>query len=382
MGLTLGFAGTLDMMTNGHLWVIQEAAKMADHVVILLPENPAKTPLTPVDRRKELIEQALFDAKIYDITVGIIKQEYTARAAQRMGINYMIRGIRSASEFDYEKQLNHTNVHEIGGVSTIFVVPPNDVAHISSSYVKSMMGSSPIGWHNEVQKLVPPVIYNHLRDKWLLQQWLSIWPQNEDAATWWAHVTKQYNGKDRYYHNLDHIVHMLTELDAWAANTNADPKALTTLKRAAWFHDVIYHTAESKTGTSEELSAQFWEGCQLIFHADEDVTPVATLIRITNHFQAKTLSHPLMDVMLGADLAILGQPAHLYDEYAVHIREEYSSYGELEYTRGRLDALQTLSKGTIFKDPYFFAKYEADAVANIAREITTLRARLARMITV
>ena len=145
---------------------------------------------------------------------------------------------------------------------------------------------------------------------------------------------------------------------------------MATLKKAFWFHDAVY--GGSKDGLSnEEQSARLWLASGL--EGGEDV---AALIRVTEHARPQAASHRLQNAMLGADLAILGQPEDVYDTYASTVRAEYSHVDDASYKAGRKNALNHFYRNagadTLYADRYFSNLYTQQAQDNIAREIATL----------
>ncbi|MBV8636243.1 MAG: pantetheine-phosphate adenylyltransferase, partial [Burkholderiaceae bacterium] len=142
-------------------------------------------------------------------------------------------------------------------------------------------------------------------------------------------------------------------------------------RKAFWFHDAVYGTLEGEV-SDEEASARLWEGSGL----DSDTQGVASLIRATDHFQASGVEHPLKNIMLGVDLAILGQGEEIYGAYAAGIRQEYARVPDEEYRAKRRGALEHLcakaEAGSLYPDPYFAERYGEDALANMRREIGTL----------
>lgn len=135
----IAFSGTLDPITNGHLWVIQEARALADEVVVFISENPVKKPQFSALERKDIIERSVAECGWDNVSVVIVKGDYTARAAKRHGIEYLVRGIRNTSDFDYENLIQQTNVDVLDGAKTIFVMPPRDLGSVSSSFVLSLI---------------------------------------------------------------------------------------------------------------------------------------------------------------------------------------------------------------------------------------------------
>jgi pantetheine-phosphate adenylyltransferase len=102
----------------------------------------------------------------------------------------------------------------------------------------------------------------------------------------------------------------------------------------------------------------------------------ADLIRVTDHFQESAISHPLKNVMLGVDLAILGQDEDTYDGYARAIRAEYHHVEDAVYQERRCNALRHLYQkaeaGQLYPDAYFSEQYNEQAMRNMAREIAFL----------
>lgn len=370
----IGFSGTLDPITNGHMWVIQEARAMADEVVVLVSHNPFKKPRFSDEERKVIVEQSLAAQGWTDVSVMIVRGDYTARAARRHGIDYLIRGLRNTADFDYENLIQQANQDVLQGAKTLFVMPPRDLGSVSSSFVRGLIG--PVGWHAHVKKFVPAPAYRAVILDWLARDWQSLWRgpgQAAGAAHWFAQLTGEaaYGGQSRHYHGLDHLVHGLSEIAVWGANSDASADDIDTLKKAFWFHDAVYEAAP--TGRSnEEASARLW------LDAGLDAAPgnVAALIRATDHLQADRIDHPLRDVMLGADLAIFGQPGDVYDDYAKAIRMEYRHADDRLYAERRKQVLRHFDKlaaaGELYADPYFGALYHDAARANLAREIASL----------
>jgi len=376
----IGFSGTLDPITNGHLWVIGEARSLADEVVVFLSENPSKQPRFTAEERKNIVAQSCAEQGWDNVQVVIVRGDYTARAAKKHGVECLIRGIRTTADFDYENLIQQTNVDVLQGAKTIFVMPPRDLGSVSSSFVKALEG--PVGWNWIMKKFVPAPAYQAWVLSWLRKEWEALWCYERlDAAArahaeqWFARLTgtSSYGGADRHYHNLDHLVHGLCEIRVWAANTQADPADADIVKQAFWFHDAEYgHGAQ--TPSNEEASAQLWFSSGLAQNMDD----AAQLIRSTDHFQEASISHRLKDIMLGVDLAILGQDDEVYGNYADAIRREYLHLPDAEYRQQRGGALAHLCRkaqaGQLFADAWFADQYNERAIANMQREMAVLAA--------
>ncbi|NHZ97860.1 pantetheine-phosphate adenylyltransferase [Massilia sp. CCM 8734] len=373
----IAFSGTLDPITNGHLWVIGEARELADEVVVLISENPFKKPQFDVASRKDIVERSVAAQGWTNVSVVLVRGDYTARAAKRLGIDFLIRGIRNTSDFDYENLIQQANVDVLHGAKTLFVMPPRDLGSVSSSFVRGLQG--PVGWHWTTRQFMPAPAYAAWILDWLRKDWDSLWPSDDaNAAAWFARLTGEsaYGSGARPYHNLDHLVHGLTEITVWAANAGAGAARMAVLKKAFWFHDAVYGGG-SGAGSNEEQSAQLWLASGL--DGDAVALEVASLIRATEHLAPVASRHALQDVMQGVDLAILGQAADVYDGYARAVRAEYQHVEEADYLAGRERILAHFHAqavaGTLYPDAYFADLYNERARDNLARELETLRER-------
>jgi pantetheine-phosphate adenylyltransferase len=387
----IAFSGTLDPITNGHMWVIEEARALADEVTVFLSENPAKKPQFPAEKRKQIIELSAAERGWDNVRVVIVKGDYTARAAKKHGIDYLIRGIRNTADFDYENLIQQTNVDVLHGAKTIFVMPPRDLGSVSSSFVGALQG--PVGWNWNVRKFMPGPAHRAWIVDWLRKEWELLWGYAgatseaiQHADDWFERLSGPagYGGPQRHYHNLDHLVHGLTEIRVWGLNTGASSKAIAMLKKAFWFHDLVHgmgSAAENAAGASganlsnEEQSARLWLDSRLDPAAADDV---AALIRATDHLQLAAIEHPLKAAMVSIDLAILGQDADVYDAYAEAIRNEFRQTPEQVYRTKRIEVLSYLhgkaEAGSLYADAYFMAQYRLSAMANMRREIARLKA--------
>jgi predicted metal-dependent HD superfamily phosphohydrolase len=180
------------------------------------------------------------------------------------------------------------------------------------------------------------------------------------ARETFADVAKHYAEPGRHYHSLDHIQNVLATVDSLASHA----QNLNAVKLASWLHDVIY---DSKAADNEERSAEYAERlCQTLSIPDGSV--VAALIRKTKTHDAD--GNADAQVLLDADLAILGASAAVYRTYAEQIRREYDWVPDPEYREGRRQILATfLARPTIF---HFLIHLEVAAHRNIAAEIALL----------
>jgi predicted metal-dependent HD superfamily phosphohydrolase len=195
-----------------------------------------------------------------------------------------------------------------------------------------------------------------LRRKWhdLLLGW-AVPVSLADRA--FEKVREHYAGPGRFYHTLDHVqsvLEIVESLGSLARNLNA-------VKLAAWLHDAIY---DSKALDNEERSADYAERlCEKLSILEGRL--VASLIRKTKTHDAE--DDPDAQVLIDADLAILGSSEPAYRAYGEKIRQEYAWVPEADYRQGRRRVLQTfLSRPKIF---HLLCHLEDPARQNLAAEI-------------
>ena len=128
------FPGSFDPVTKAHVDILKRSISLFDKVVIGI--NSTKQALLPIEARKKMLEAVFADEPKVEI------QTYsglTVDFCKEIGANYMIRGIRTVSDFEYEKaiaQMNHALVPEI---ESIFIVSKPGYSSISSTIVRDIL---------------------------------------------------------------------------------------------------------------------------------------------------------------------------------------------------------------------------------------------------
>lgn len=129
------YAGSFDPITNGHLSILREAARLFDRVYAVVAVNPAKSTLFTEAERVELVRGAAADLSnvSVDSTHGLVV-EY----ARQQGARYLIRGIRGSIDLEYEMALAQVNQALAPEISTLFLVAQAAVSVVSSSFLKEL----------------------------------------------------------------------------------------------------------------------------------------------------------------------------------------------------------------------------------------------------
>lgn len=179
-----------------------------------------------------------------------------------------------------------------------------------------------------------------------------------------------YAEPHRRYHTAAHIRDCLQQLRDVPDLGQAER---STLQHAIWWHDAIYDPTRSD---NEEVSAQLAErdlAAQGVPEAER--VEVARLIRLTKGHTVEP-GDRLGAILVSIDLSILGRPPADYDAYAAAIRQEYAHVPDDLYRAGRAAVLRHfLDTPAIYPDPAFRERYEAQARANLARELAALQGR-------
>ena len=89
--------------------------------------------------------------------------QFLVNYAESVGAGYILRGIRSESDYEYERVMRNINSDLNPNIVTVFLMPPREIAEISSSFVERLVG--PDGWEKIVEKYVPEAVYEKFLDK-------------------------------------------------------------------------------------------------------------------------------------------------------------------------------------------------------------------------
>jgi pantetheine-phosphate adenylyltransferase len=162
MPRTALFAGSFDPVTNGHLDIVRQAARLADTLVLAIGTHPGKTPLFPVEERLAMLQEtcgpvaAEEGAKVRCTTFA----DLVVTAAEREGATLLIRGLRDTTDFNYEIQMSGMNQTLAPGVQTVFLPASPLMRPISSTLVRQIAGM-----RGDVSGFVPKSVAAKLKAK-------------------------------------------------------------------------------------------------------------------------------------------------------------------------------------------------------------------------
>jgi len=162
MPRTAFYAGSFDPVTNGHLDVVRNAARLVDRLVIAIGVHPGKAPLFSADERLAMLEEVCGPAvREAGCTLKCITfADLVVTAAAREGAAMLIRGLRDGTDLDYEMQMAGMNAVMAPELQTVFMPAGASVRAITATLVRQIAGM-----RGDVSPFTPAAVAAALRLK-------------------------------------------------------------------------------------------------------------------------------------------------------------------------------------------------------------------------
>ncbi len=155
------YPGSFDPLTNGHLDVVQRAAKLFDRVIVAVAKNESKHALFSQAERVTLVKKAVAGLpNVATDSFNGLLVEYVASKNARA----IVRGLRAVSDFEFEFQLALMNRKLDENIETIFMMPKDTYTFLSSRIVKEI---ARLG--GDISQFVPPNVQLALQKKFKLK---------------------------------------------------------------------------------------------------------------------------------------------------------------------------------------------------------------------
>ena len=129
------FPGTFDPFTLGHHSIVKRTLAFMDEVIIGIGYNDQKHCLLPIEKRLESIRKVYADEPRVKV---LAYSGLTVDFAQEQGAEFMVRGIRSVKDFEYEENIADIN-RKLSGIETIFLFTEPELSAVSSSVVRELL---------------------------------------------------------------------------------------------------------------------------------------------------------------------------------------------------------------------------------------------------
>jgi len=145
------FPGTFDPFTIGHFSVVCRALGLFDEIIVSIGINKTKNAMFSLSERKQIIRQAFANEKRVSVqTYNCLTIDF----AKQMDADFILRGIRSVSDFEYEHSIADAN-RKLTGIETVILFTQYEYAYISSTVVRDLLH-----YGKDISAFLPPnVIY-------------------------------------------------------------------------------------------------------------------------------------------------------------------------------------------------------------------------------
>lgn len=148
------FPGSFDPITTGHVDIVRRAIPLFDKIIVAVGVNTQKQTLFSLEKRISWLEEVFKDMPEVEISFF---EGLTVKFCESRNARFLIRGLRNASDFDYEKTISQLNTIIGNNVDTIFLISQPEFSHISSTIVREIIKGK-----GNVAPFVPALISDEL----------------------------------------------------------------------------------------------------------------------------------------------------------------------------------------------------------------------------
>lgn len=149
------FPGSFDPITIGHVDIVKRSIPLFDKIIIAIGVNTQKKYLFSIEQRTEWIKNVFKEHSTIEVSSY---NGLTINYCKEVGAQYLLRGIRSASDFEYEKTIAHLNHTMESQIETILMLSPPEYSSISSTIVREIILGK-----GDVSKFVPKELTREMK---------------------------------------------------------------------------------------------------------------------------------------------------------------------------------------------------------------------------
>ncbi|HEQ9713143.1 TPA: pantetheine-phosphate adenylyltransferase [Streptococcus pyogenes] len=142
------YTGSFDPVTNGHLDIVKRASGLFDQIYVGIFDNPTKKSYFKLEVRKAMLTQTLAD--FTNVIVVTSHERLAIDVAKELRVTHLIRGLRNATDFEYEENLEYFNHLLAPNIETVYLISRNKWQALSSSRVREL-----IHFQSSLEGLVP-----------------------------------------------------------------------------------------------------------------------------------------------------------------------------------------------------------------------------------
>ena len=155
---TAVYPGTFDPMTRGHFDLIRRASALYGRLVVAVASASSKEgAMFGAEERMEMIREDVRKAKLANVSVQPL-DTLLVDFCRRIGARVVVRGVRVYSDFEYEFQMALTNRRMAPEIETLFMMPSESLAYVSSSTVREIAR-----YGGDLREFVTPSVLKHLK---------------------------------------------------------------------------------------------------------------------------------------------------------------------------------------------------------------------------
>ncbi|MDT2828142.1 MAG: pantetheine-phosphate adenylyltransferase [Enterococcus viikkiensis] len=152
------FPGSFDPLTMGHLDTIERGAKLFDELIIGVFVNTSKKSYFTPEEKLAVVKESV--RHLPNVRVLAQESELTVNAAEKLGAKFLLRGIRSVKDYEYEKEIALMNQHLDSSLESVFLLANPKYSHISSSILKEVWT-----FNGDIKEYLPEAVYRVLEEK-------------------------------------------------------------------------------------------------------------------------------------------------------------------------------------------------------------------------